>query len=68
MVVPGRTASPFPRSVTGRMLRALAAREVPRADLKGLEQQAAELGPDPTPLPPSAPLVYASDDDDDPDA
>ena len=62
MVVTGRAAPPFPRSVTGRMLRALTARDVPRTDLKALEQQAAELGLDPSPPPPSVPLKYASGD------
>jgi len=62
-VVPSKPTPPFPRSVTGRMLRSLAARDVPRGDLRGLEQHAAELGHDPATLPPSAPLKYASGDE-----
>ena len=61
-VASGKSAPPVPRSVTGRMLRALAARDVARTDLKTLEQQAAELGPDPVPLPTASPLKYASGD------
>ena len=61
-VASGKSAPPFPRSVTGRMLRALAARDVARSDLKTLEQQAAELGPDPVPLPTASPLKYTSGD------
>ena len=59
-VAVGTPAPPFPRSVAWRMLRKLQKWEVSRTDLRSLEQQATEMGADPTPLPTSAPLLYAS--------